>query len=381
MKRRLTARLTGAVVLATGVVAALATPATSTPQATQASPVNLTDSAANPLDAMERDLGLTAEQAQQRLGQEAVADRADQLLRTALGAAYGGSFFDAAQGKLVVGVTNLALFPQVSAAGAVPRQVRFSSADLGAVASGLSRAGSGKSQGVSGWYVDSASNSVVVTAARGSLDRARSFVGSAGVNQAAVRVVESAEAPHVLADVIGGNGYNINNTARCSIGFAVNGGFVSSGHCGNKGDTTTQPDGTFADSSFPGNDYSYVQTAPSETPRPLVNKYDGTNVTVAGSQEAAEGTSVCRSGSTTGWHCGTIQAKNQTVNYQQGVVNGLTRTNVCAEPGDSGGPFLSDTQAQGVTSGGSGDCTSGGTTYFQPVNPILQAYGLTLLTQ
>jgi streptogrisin C len=33
-----------------------------------------------------------------------------------------------------------------------------------------------------------------------------------------------------------------------------------------------------------------------------------------------------------------------------------------------------------VTSGGSGDCTSGGTTYFQPINPILNAYGLTLIT-
>lgn len=33
-----------------------------------------------------------------------------------------------------------------------------------------------------------------------------------------------------------------------------------------------------------------------------------------------------------------------------------------------------------MTSGGSGDCTSGGTTYFQPVNPILQEFGVTLLT-
>jgi streptogrisin C len=53
---------------------------------------------------------------------------------------------------------------------------------------------------------------------------------------------------------------------------------------------------------------------------------------------------------------------------------------VCAEPGDSGGPFVSGTQAQGVTSGGSGDCTSGGTTFFQPVNPILSDFGLTLKT-
>jgi streptogrisin C len=33
-----------------------------------------------------------------------------------------------------------------------------------------------------------------------------------------------------------------------------------------------------------------------------------------------------------------------------------------------------------VLSGGSGNCTSGGTTFFQPVNEILAVYGLTLVT-
>lgn len=61
-------------------------------------------------------------------------------------------------------------------------------------------------------------------------------------------------------------------------------------------------------------------------------------------------------------------------------MTGLTRTDVCAEAGDSGGPWLSGDQAQGVTSGGSGDCTVGGTTFFQPVNEILQNNGLTLVT-
>jgi streptogrisin C len=61
-------------------------------------------------------------------------------------------------------------------------------------------------------------------------------------------------------------------------------------------------------------------------------------------------------------------------------VYGVTRTDVCAEPGDSGGSFVSGTEAQGMTSGGSGDCGSGGTTYFQPVQPALDAFGLTLVT-
>src|SRR6185437_115519 len=141
------------------------------------------------------------------------------------------------------------------------------------------------------------------------------------------------------------------------------------------------PQGRFPASSFPGdNDFGVVAVNGNWTPQPMVNDFNGGTVPVAGSQEAPVGASVCRSGSTTGTHCGVIQAKNATVNYPEGAVTGLTRTNVCAEAGDSGGPWLSGDQAQGVTSGGSGDCTVGGTTFFQPVNEILQDNNLTLVT-
>lgn len=83
---------------------------------------------------------------------------------------------------------------------------------------------------------------------------------------------------------------------------------------------------------------------------------------------------------TTFWHCGTVSAKNETVDYSQGAVHEMTKTNVCAEPGDSGGSFIRGDQAQGVTSGGCGNCSSGGETWFQPVNEILSRYGLTLHT-
>ena len=45
-----------------------------------------------------------------------------------------------------------------------------------------------------------------------------------------------------------------------------------------------------------------------------------------------------------------------------------------------GGSFITGDQAQGVTSGGWGNCSSGGETWFQPVNEILSPYGLTLHT-
>ncbi len=103
-------------------------------------------------------------------------------------------------------------------------------------------------------------------------------------------------------------------------------------------------------------------------------------MTVRGSTQAAVGASICRSGSTTGWRCGVIRQHGASVTYAQGTVSGLTRTTACAEPGDSGGSFISGNQAQGMTSGGSGNCSVGGTTYHQPVNEALSVYGLTLRT-
>ncbi|MFD0659515.1 S1 family peptidase [Thermocatellispora tengchongensis] len=186
----------------------------------------------------------------------------------------------------------------------------------------------------------------------------------------------------------GGDAYYINGSSRCSVGFSVTrgstGGFVTAGHCGSTGASTTGHNrvaqGTFQGSSFPGNDYAWVAVNSNWTPVGVVNAYGNGIVEVAGSTEAPAGSSVCRSGSTTQWHCGTIQQRNTSVTYPQGTVNQVVRTSVCAEPGDSGGSFISGSQAQGVTSGGSGNCSVGGTTYFQPVNEILTTYGLTLTT-
>jgi streptogrisin B len=56
----------------------------------------------------------------------------------------------------------------------------------------------------------------------------------------------------------------------------------------------------------------------------------------------------------------------------------MIQTTVCAEPGDSGGPMYDGTKALGITSGGSGDCRTGGTTFFQPVPEAASAYGVTV---
>jgi len=371
MDRRL---ITAAAVIATaaGLTAALTIPALARPPAD--TPEGVTPQV---FAALQRDLKLDADGVRVRLANEAKASRIELSLRKALGSTYAGSWLSGGAATLTVAVTDAGSVEKVRAAGATPKLVARSHADLQELVAGLD-AGRSPRAGIAGWYVDVTTNSVVVLAR--DTAAAAAFVKSAGVPADAVRVEPSNEDPRPYIDVIGGNAYYIGAGTRCSVGFSVSGGFVTAGHCGNTGATTSQPSGTFRGSSFPGNDYAWVEVAAGNTPRPLVNNYAGGTVTVAGSTDAAVGASVCRSGSTTGWHCGTIQARNASVTYPQGTVNGLIRTNVCAEPGDSGGSLIAGSQAQGVTSGGSGNCSSGGTTYFQPVNEILQAYGLQLLT-
>ena len=195
-------------------------------------------------------------------------------------------------------------------------------------------------------------------------------------------------APAPRTTCVGGNAYYIGTTNRCSIGFSVltgtQNGFVSAGHCGKAGNTTAGfnrvAQGVFQASTFPGSDYAWVAVNDNWTPRPAVDNGSGGTVPVAGSRAAIEGASVCRSGSTTDWHCGIIQQRDASVTYPQGNVFELTRTNVCAEPGDSGGSFISGGPGPGRHLRRLRRLHPGGVTYFQPIDEILTAYGLSLVT-
>ncbi|MDT0529235.1 ricin-type beta-trefoil lectin domain protein [Micromonospora sp. DSM 115977] len=337
------------------------------------------------VEAMRRDLGLTLTQVDERLRTEAAAPVVERRLRAKLGPAFAGAWIPPGGHRLTVAVTDRALAPAVRAEGADVTVVARSERTLDAVKRALDRrTAAADPRDVHGWHVDVARNSVVVTVRPGAADKAIAYAKASGVPADAIRVVTATDAPRPLYDIRGGDQYVINGNTLCSVGFAVVGGFVTAGHCGGVGSPTlgfnNVSQGTFAGSSFPGNDYGWVRTNGSWTPQPWVNNYAGGNVAVAGSQDAAIGSSVCRSGRTTGWRCGTILGRNETVNYPQGAVSGLTRSNACAEGGDSGGAWISGNQAQGVTSGGSGNCSTGGTTWFQPVNEILGVYGLSLVT-
>lgn len=180
--------------------------------------------------------------------------------------------------------------------------------------------------------------------------------------------------------IFGGN-------ARCSLGFNVTvqgaPAFLTAGHCGKGSATWTadqagaQPLGTVADARFPESDFALVTyDDPAARPDSAVDLQNGGTRQMSRAAEAAVGMRVQRSGSTTGLSDGTVTGLDATVNYGNGdIVKGLIQTDVCAEPGDSGGPMFSGDAAVGLTSGGSGDCTRGGETFFQPVTTALEATG------
>ncbi|KAI1114188.1 trypsin [Nemania sp. NC0429] len=343
------------------------------------------------LAAMKRDLGLDARDANARVAKELWATGVIEQLRTSTGSSFAGAWVADNGNTVNVAVTDEASAAEVTAAGATPVLVANSLSKLEAAKHALDNqdisqaktlSTSSHDSGIASYYVDVASNKLVLEALADSTAHAESLAAQVGLeaSEFEVRTVEAMPTTFVL----GGDAYIINRAARCSVGFTVTTGFVSAGHCGTPGSTATTSSGaslgTFSGSVFPGNaDMSYIRTVSGTSLPGQINGYGSGNLPVSGSTQAGTGSSICRSGSTTGVHCGTVRALSATVNYAEGRVTGLTQTNVCAEPGDSGGSFYSGSQAQGVTSGGSGNCASGGTTYFQPVNEILSSYGLTLV--
>ncbi|MFJ7268553.1 S1 family peptidase [Streptomyces sp. NPDC099050] len=233
------------------------------------------------------------------------------------------------------------------------------------------------------WHTDPATGTLVVTAdstvSAASIAKIRS---AAGANAAALRIERT---PGKLTKLLSGGDAKYATSWRCSVGFNVRSGstyyVLTAGHCTDGAGTwwtnsaRTTVIGATVGSSFPNNDYGLVRYDNAAVAHP------GTvgNQDITSAVNATTGMSVTRRGSTTGTHSGSVTGLNATVNYGGGdVVYGMIRTNVCAEPGDSGGPLYSGTRAVGLTSGGSGNCSSGGTTFFQPVVEALNAYGVSV---
>ncbi|MFF9487228.1 S1 family peptidase [Streptomyces sp. NPDC014676] len=268
----------------------------------------------------------------------------------------------------------------VPSANAAETPTTFSSAELKSVSGSVLEAD------VPGtaWAVDSKTNRVLLTVdstvSQAEIDKIKR---EAGDDAGAITVKRT---PGTFNKLIQGGDAIYASSWRCSLGFNVQDSsgtqyFLTAGHCTDGAGTwysnsaRTTAIGSTAGSSFPGNDYGIVRYTGSVSRPGTAN---GVDITRAATPSV--GTTVIRDGSTTGTHSGRVTALNATVNYGGGdVVSGLIQTTVCAEPGDSGGALYgSNGTAYGLTSGGSGNCSSGGTTFFQPVTEALSAYGVSV---
>jgi streptogrisin D len=337
-----------------------------------------------------QDGGNTTAAAPKTLKAADASDLASQL-ENLLGDAFAGSYYDSEQQQLVINVVNVSgddnnVIVQAKKAGAQVRQVENSTAELKAASQTL------KSEATipgTAWAVDPRTNKILVTAdstVTGSKwDQLESTVKSLGADTATIK--KSAGTFKTFAsggDAIFGGG------ARCSLGFNVTAGdgspaFLTAGHCGVAAEQWSDsedgaPIGTVDQATFPGEgDFALVKYDDPAIEAPSEVNLGQQTVQITEAAEATVGTQVFRMGSTTGLSDGQVLGLDATVNYPEGTVTGLIQTNVCAEPGDSGGSlFTQDGLALGLTSGGSGDCTVGGETFFQPVTTALAAVGATL---
>ncbi|MEN8651305.1 S1 family peptidase [Streptomyces sp. 21So2-11] len=303
-----------------------------------------------------------------------------------LGEAYGGAYYDAEKQQVIVNVVgnNKAVSVEVKKAGAVARSVQNSTNRLTSATRTLT---SRASIPGTAWAVDPRTNQVLVTADRtvtgDRWNRLETAVESLGAGTARIQKSTGEFKPFIEGgDAIFGGG------ARCSLGFNVTTqdgqpGFLTAGHCGVAAEQWSDaqdgaPIGTVQAATFPGDgDFALVTYDDPATDAPsVVDVGGGQTVEITQAAEAAVGQQVSRMGSTTGLNDGAVTGLNATVNYPEGTVTGLIQTDVCAEPGDSGGAlFTQDGGAIGLTSGGSGDCTAGGETFFQPVTTALAAVG------
>ncbi|GAB77381.1 streptogrisin C [Austwickia chelonae] len=361
-------------------------------------------------DHLSQAFGLSKPEAMNRVREQEGHSRTALTIAEKLGDRSPGSFIDQKRGKLVVNVSDDEAATLVGGEKVEARVVGTTASQLAQIRQQAEqRLGSMMRSSA----VDTTRNMIVLSVPAKDLAAA----GQATSDLSKVEIQESPDDAVPLSHPVSamdkkahiGGGDRIDyklangNVYSCSYGFSVTKGneegFVTAGHCAEKGRKFTKESkslGEIKEFSFPGEDMAYASLDMTQwIGDASVNKMSGGEMApVKGSTEAAVGAAVCKSGLSTKWTCGTITAKNATsVNSPNDPktrheIKGLTETDVCALRGDSGGPWMAGDQAQGVTSSGNATSFKDGKcqnsrgdkikTHFQPINPILKKYGLTL---
>jgi len=101
--------------------------------------------------AMQRDLGLSHDQAIARLRSEDVASKVTEAVSVTLGEAFGGATYNAATGKAHIEVADAALIGKIREAGAEAEVVKFSSRQLDSTVDKLNAGEKAAPAAVTGW--------------------------------------------------------------------------------------------------------------------------------------------------------------------------------------------------------------------------------------
>ncbi|GAA2517510.1 S1 family peptidase [Rarobacter incanus] len=331
--------------------------------------------------AMKRDLSLSKKQAKKRIKFEAKAIKVEKKLRKKLGGKFS-SLWITKKGTIAATVTSKKAAKKAKKLGVQKVKIVATTVKkLEKKATKLRKTPRSISSKVTSWWVDPVTNKIVIQAK--SKAAANSAAKSAGLKagQFAVEVSQDSIVP--VRDYWGGD-----PLSGCTLAFAVEGGFVTAGHCAVEGpghvlktELNGTQIGTVVAQQFGGGiDAAYARNENGWTGRGKVTHWNGGGaVDINGSSEAPIGSHLCKAGRTTKWTCGYVLKKNVTLNYNNGANPVVaTETSACALGGDSGGAYVWNDQAQGITSGSNLDmnnCRS----WFQPINTILQKWNLKLL--
>ncbi|MFI6871340.1 S1 family peptidase [Nocardia sp. NPDC050406] len=240
---------------------------------------------------------------------------------------------------------------------------------------------------VRGVVIDTVNNSIAVRADKSDLpmpsfvDPARVIVMTppAGGEQADIqRAGEIAGANG--GPLAAGDGYASvagRMSLRCSLGFngvdhAGNTVNITAGHCNPNipatgganspgvyemiGEKVGTQLGSFQKSVLGNQDYSIVSINDNVRDRfqnNLVRVPNAAPVAITGVATPVVGAPVCKSGSRTGFSCGVVNAVDQVVQVGERQLTQSFSANICALPGDSGGPIITGTQALGISSASS----------------------------
>ena len=353
---------------------------------------------------------LEEHQAIERLARESIAAETYQTIRTLGLKSYAGAWFDDKSMILQVAISDTSDSLFVTQAGATPVMVDHSLNQLERIrqfAYATLKGGEVVDVDFRESFIDYRRNQVIIGVAPGQRLQAQALFNARGLSTSEIDVFEQVHAAQFSSGPIqGGNGTQ-NHTweeasgfqeeAPCSIGAAVEGGFVTAGHCGSQGNEISTPAGqtlgVVADSTWQSygvfwyhEDGGLVQSEPGWYPTPWINGYNDGLLLVpalwAGVLESPVNTTVCRYGQISGGpYCGMISQKNVNDYVGSHLIMGMVKVgNACTDEGDSGGPFVSASgdQVQGTVVGGSPVDTcpiKSADVYYQPITTTLSRFG------